>query len=460
MKMNKKIFREYDIRGVYPVEIDEKTAYIIGKSYGSILQTKYNKNICTVGYDNRLSSPSLHKSMVQGLIDTGLDIIDLGLVTTPMLYYAAIKFNTLGIMITASHNPKDDNGFKFSFDKFGNARGKQIYDFRDFTLKDEFLVGKGHIYTLDILPYYKSLFKDNIFMGDKKLKIVIDSGNGTTANFAYDIYHQFSNLDITMINEKSYGTFPNHHPDPAVPENLKQLQAKVLEIGADIGIAFDGDGDRVGFVDNMGNIVPADKFLCILMRYYLPNYQDKRVLYDVKCSKIISDTAKTLGIKDIMYRTGASYTRSEIVKEHIPFGGEYSGHIIFNDRFKGFDSGIYAGLRMLEILSNSNTPLSHQLDNLTKYYNTPEIKVPTPDEIKFQVIDKVISYAQSKNYNCLTIDGLRVNNPNSWALVRASNTGPNITLRFEATTKEELESLKKEFTNLVEEYKKDLSNHS
>ena len=235
------------------------------------------------------------------------------------------------------------------------------------------------------------------------------------------------------------------------------MQAKVLELGADVGIAFDGDGDRVGFVDDGGNIVPADKFLCILMRYYLPNYQDKRVLYDVKCSKIINDTAKRLGIEDIMLRTGASYTRSEVVKKHIPFGGEYSGHIIFNDRFKGFDSGIYAGLRMLEVLSNSNIALSHQLDDITKYYNTPEIKIPTPDEIKFQVIDKVIEYAKNKNYNCLTIDGLRVNNDESWALVRASNTGPNITLRFEATTEDELNNLKDEFTKLVEKYKKDLS---
>lgn len=450
--MDTKIFREYDIRGVYPVEINEKTAYIIGKSYGSILQTKYHKHICTVGYDNRLSSPSLHKSLVQGLIDTGLDIIDLGLVTTPMLYYASIKCNTLGIMITASHNPKDDNGFKFSFDAYGNARGSQIYEFRDYTLKDKFLEGVGKIYHLDILPYYKSLFKDNIKMGLKPLKVVIDPGNGTTSPFAQNIYKMFNNLDIVMINDKSDGTFPNHHPDPAVFENLKQLQSKVLEVGADVGIAFDGDGDRVGFVDNEGNIVPADKFLAILMRYYLPNYQDKRVLYDVKCSALLKDIALKLHLNPIMYRTGASYTRSEIVKENIPFGGEYSGHIIFNDRFKGFDSGIYAGLRMLEVLSHSEKKLSKYLDDTPKYYNTPEIKIPTPDEIKFQIIDKVITYAKAKNYNTLTIDGLRVNNPHSWALVRASNTGPNITLRFEATTKQELESLKKEFTDLVNSY--------
>lgn len=457
--MNRKIFREYDIRGVYPVEINEKTAYIIGKSYGSILQTKYKKTICTVGHDNRLSSPSLHKSLIQGLIDTGLDVIDLGLVTTPMLYYASIKCHTLGIMVTASHNPKDDNGFKFSFDFYGNARGGQIYTFRDYTLKEEFISGKGKVSHLDILPYYESLFKDNIKMGPKKLKVVLDPGNGTTSPFALNIYKMFNNLDIIMINDKSDGTFPNHHPDPAVPENLKQLQEKVKEVHADVGIAFDGDGDRVGFVDNEANIIPADKFLAILMQFYSPHYQDKRVLYDVKCSSLLKDIADKLHLKPIMYRTGASYTRSEIVKENIPFGGEYSGHIVFNDRFRGFDSGIYAGLRMLEVLSNSKDNLSHLLDDTPKYYNTPEIKIPAPDEIKFQIIDKVIAYAKSKNYNCLTIDGLRVNHKNSWALVRASNTGPNITLRFEATTLEELENLKKEFTNLVNSYL-DLSNHS
>ena len=457
--MDRKIFREYDIRGVYPVEINEKTAYIIGKSYGSILQTKYGKRICTVGHDNRLSSPSLHKSLIQGLIDTGLDVIDLGLVTTPMLYYASIKCNTLGIMVTASHNPKNDNGFKFSFDEYGNARGEQIYTFRDFTLKEDFLSGKGKITHLDILPYYQNLFKTYIYMGPKKLKVVIDPGNGTTSPFAENIYKMFNNLDITMINDKSDGTFPNHHPDPAVPENLKQLQAKVLEVGADVGIAFDGDGDRVGFVDNGGDIISADKFLAILMEYYSPNYQDKRVLYDVKCSNILKDIADKLHLEPIMYRTGASYTRSEIVKKNIPFGGEYSGHIVFNDRFKGFDSGIYAGLRMLEVLSHSKDSLSHLLDDTPKYYNTPEIKIPAPDDIKFKIIEEVTQYAKNKNYNCLTIDGLRVNNPHSWALVRASNTGPNITLRFEATTEEELENLKKEFTNLVNSYL-DLSNHS
>src|SRR5574344_2086204 len=229
--INKKIFREYDIRGIYPSEVNEESAYQIGRSYGSLLITNYKLFSCCVG----------------------MDVIDLGLCTTPMYFYACIYTHTFGIMVTASHNPKDDNGFKFCFDKLGNARGKQVYDFRDYTLANKFISGKGIIKKLNILPYYQSLIKDSIKMENKKIKVVLDPGNGTTSNFVKDIYAMFNNLDIVMINDASDGTFPNHHPDPAVPDNLKQLQAKVIETSADCGIAFDGDGDRVGFVDEQGN---------------------------------------------------------------------------------------------------------------------------------------------------------------------------------------------------------------
>ena len=446
--MEKKIFREYDIRGVYPTEINEEGAYQIGRSYGSYLQEKYKQNVCVLGRDNRLSSPSLHESLLKGLTESGIDIIDLGVCTTPMWSFAQNKCHTFGIMITASHNPKDDNGFKFSFDELGNARGKQIYDFRDYTFAEKFLSGQGKVTNLDIFPYYKSLYKDNITMGDKKINVVIDPGNGTTSLFAEEIYKCFSNLNITMINNVSDATFPNHHPDPAEPKNLEQLQKKVLEIGADVGIAFDGDGDRVGFVDNKGNIMPADKFLCLVMSFYTPKMQDKRILYDVKCSKILEDVAKNINAEGIMYRTGASYTRAKIIQDSIPFGGEYSGHIVFNDRFKGFDSGIYSGLRMLEMLSNSNKALSNILD-IKEYFNTPEIKIHADDNIKFTVIDEVIKYAKERNYEALTIDGIRIKFPTSWALIRCSNTGPNITLRFEATTQEEVQKLQDEYTTLV-----------
>lgn len=449
--INKKVFREYDIRGIYPDEVNEELAYTIGRSYASLLINEYNMDTCVVGMDNRLSSPNLHKELIKGLTDTGLDVIDLGLCTTPMYFYGCIYTHNYGMMITASHNPKDDNGFKFCFDTLGNARGKQVYDFRDYTLKGQFneINRKGTVTKLDIYPYYKSLIKDNISMGNKRLKVVIDPGNGTTSPFAKEIYSMFDNLDIIMINDISDSTFPNHHPDPAVTENLKQLQEKVLEEKADLGIAFDGDGDRVGFVSEEGKIIPIDKFMVIILRNLFPKIEDKRTLCDVKCSKIVEEEAKKYGGKAILSRTGASYTRYEINKNNILFGGEFSGHYVFNDKWPGFDSGIYVGLRLLEILSNSNETVSKHLDGITNYYNTPEIKIPVSDENKFDIVRKVIVYCRNKNYKTLEIDGVRISFDDGWALVRASNTGSNLTIRFEFTTEKRLNEIKQEFEELI-----------
>lgn len=449
--INKKVFREYDIRGIYPDEVNEELAYTIGRSYASLLINEYNMDTCVVGMDNRLSSPNLHKELIKGLTDTGLDVIDLGLCTTPMYFYGCIYTHNYGMMITASHNPKDDNGFKFCFDTLGNARGKQVYDFRDYTLKGQFneINRKGTVTKLDIYPYYKSLIKDNISMGNKRLKVVIDPGNGTTSPFAKEIYSMFDNLDIIMINDISDSTFPNHHPDPAVTENLKQLQEKVLEEKADLGIAFDGDGDRVGFVSEEGKIIPIDKFMVIVLRNLFPKIEDKRTLCDVKCSKIVEEEARKYGGEAILSRTGASYTRYEINKNNILFGGEFSGHYVFNDKWPGFDSGIYVGLRLLEILSNSNESVSKHLDGITNYYNTPEIKIPVSDENKFDIVRKVIVYCRNKNYKTLEIDGVRISFDDGWALVRASNTGPNLTIRFEFTTEKRLNEIKQEFEELI-----------
>lgn len=449
--INEKIFREYDIRGKYPDEVNELVAYKVGRSYATILKTKLKRNICCVGMDNRHSSPDLKKALINGLIESGLNVIDLGLVTTPMFFYGCIHTNNLGIMVTASHNPKDDNGFKFSFDKLGNARGNQVYEFRDFTLKEDFITGNGNIYNFNIYNYYKSLIKDNIDMGNRKLKVVLDPGNGTTSLFIKDIYKQFNNLEINIINGESNPDFPNHHPDPAVNENLTQLIEKVKETNSDIGIAFDGDGDRVGFVNDLGEIISADKFMTILIRDLFPKLNDKRMLYDVKCSNIIDEEATKLGGEAILYRTGASYTRAKINEDNIPFGGEYSGHICFNDKWPGFDSGIYSGLRMLEILSNTDKKFSELLNGITKYYNTPEIKVYVKDEIKQDIVKKVKQYCINNNYKIDDIDGVKVFFSYGWALIRCSNTTPALTLRFEAIDENKLDLLKNEFLTLVDE---------
>ncbi len=453
--MDETIFREYDIRGIYPTQIDERVAYTIGRSYGSYIQEKLKRKICGVGRDNRLSSPSLAKELIRGITESGCDVIDFGLVTTPMYFFGCLKANVIiGIMVTASHNPKDDNGFKFSVDHLGNARGEQVYDFKDYTLAGRFLSGNGKVTEFDPRDYYKSFIKDNIEMGNRKLKIVLDCGNGATSLFAKDIYSQFPNLDITMICDKDDATYPNHHPDPAVIENNKMLQEKVLEIGADIGIGFDGDGDRVGFVDENGKIVPIDKAMIIYIRYLIDKVTPKKFLYDVKCSKALEDEIIKLGGETLCYRTGASWTRYKTNKEELAFGGEFSGHLFFRDRWPGFDSGLYNGLRMLEILSKTNKKFSELLDGINKYFATPEIKVPVTDDTKFEIVKGVLEYAKGQHYKILDIDGVRVTFDDSWALVRASNTGPNLTIRYEATTEKRLKEIEEEFNKVIDKEKK------
>ena len=448
--MDRSIFREYDIRGVYPTQINEEAAYTIGRSYGSYIQENLKRKICGVGRDNRLSSPALANELIKGILDSGCNVIDFGLVTTPMYYYACLKTNVIiGVMVTASHNPKDDNGFKFSFDHLGNARGEQVYDFRDYTLAGKFLTGQGEKTEFDPFLYYKSFIEENIDMGERKIKVVVDCGNGTTSLYAKEIYSMFPNLDITMICDKSDATFPNHHPDPSVIENTKMLKNKVLEIKADIGIAFDGDGDRVGFIDEKGQYVHIDKAMIAYIRNINDKVSNKKYLFDVKCGKALEDEIIKLGGTPICCRTGNSYTRAEVNKNKYPFGGEYSGHLYFTDKWPGIDSGMYNGLRMLEILSNTNKSFSELFDGINTYYNTPEIKIPVADNIKFAIVKKVIDYAKVHEYNFLDIDGIKVKFDDGWALVRASNTGPNITVRFEANTKERLNEIKEEFEQVI-----------
>lgn len=453
-EINPYIFRGYDIRGVYPNDINENISYTIGRSFGSKL-ILLGKKVCIIGRDNRLSSTSLHDALVKGILESGVDIVDLGLVTTPMYYYASIYKNIdCGIMITASHNPKDENGFKIAFDNKGNAYGEIIEEFRDYTKKLDFHEGMGTLYHFDIKDKYYELMKDSIIMGPRKLKVVIDCGNGTTSLFAKDIYSMF-NIDLISIFDESDATFPNHHPDPFVEENLIKLKEKVLEVGADIGIAFDGDGDRVGVISDTGEFVSIDKYMIIIARDLLRKYRGAKILYDVKCSKVLPDEIIRLGGIPYCSRTGNSYTKRYTKEENCIFGGELSGHVYFRDDFLGFDSGIYAGLRLVELLSYTDKSLSEILKTIPKLYNTPEIKLAVKDEYKFDLVDKVINYAKESGYNVNTIDGARIDFDDGFALIRASNTGPNLTLRFEGETLEIMQKLEKEFTDLINSLLKD-----
>ena len=451
--INKNIFRGYDIRGIYPSEIDSDTAYTIGRGFGSYIKS-IGKSEAVIGHDNRLSSDELYEALKTGIMESGINVISLGLVTTPMYYYACIKLKVYsGVMVTASHNPKDDNGFKFAFDESGNCKGQEIQDFLAYILKNDFLNGEGTSRNYDIRPDYFELFSTNFNFGSRRVKAVIDPGNGTTAILARELYEMFP-IDLICINEESDGHFPNHHPDPCVEKNLDQLKKAVVENGADIGLAFDGDGDRMGLVTANGTFIPTDKYMIIVVRDIINKVANKKFLYDVKCSKSLSDEIERLGGEGICYRTGNSYTKAKVRDDDLPFGGELSGHVYFRDRWPGFDSGLYAGLRMLEILSNTDKSVEGLLEGINEYYSTEELKFASPDDVKFGVVDQIGEYAESKGYKYLTIDGVKVLFDDGWALVRASNTGPNLTARFEASTKERLEELQKEFIGKIEELNK------
>ncbi len=447
--INKNIFRGYDVRGIYPEELDEDTAYTFGLGFGSHIKN-IGKTTCIVGHDNRLSSPALYEALIEGIKSTGINVIRLGLCTTPMYYYACIKLKIYsGVMVTASHNPKQDNGFKFAFDEKGNCKGQEIQDFLQFILEGNFNEGNGSIEDYDIEPDYLDLYSNAFDFGERKLKVVLDPANGTTSPFVRKIYEMFPNLDLTIINEESDGRFPNHHPDPCVENNLTQLKEKVKELNADVGISFDGDGDRLGVITNSGVFLPTDYYMIIIVRDIINKVDKKEFLYDVKCSKSLSDEIERLGGKGICYRTGNSYTKAKVREDNLPFGGELSGHVYFNDKWPCFDSGIYAGLRLVEILSHTDKSVSELLEGINEYYSTEELKFPSGDDVKFSVVDKVTEYAKERNYDCNTIDGVRITFDDGWALVRASNTGPNLTMRFEANTELRLAEIQKEFTDLV-----------
>lgn len=453
VKPIKEIFKAYDIRGKFPDEINRDVGYTIGKAYGTKLLS-IGKNKCIVGYDNRESSIELSLSLSLGILSTGVDVINLGLVTTPMAIYSkeVLKIPSY-VMVTASHNPKDDNGFKFSFDESGNVKGDDIDKFYDLVISGNFKEGMGKFSRYNVEKDYLELFRRGINLGNKKLKVVIDLANGTTSCIARELFEQFD-IDLTIINEESDSSFPNHHPDPCVAANQKQLQDKVLELHADLGIGFDGDGDRCGIVDNLGHIIPTDIYMAIMCKDIILNNEDKRILYDVKCSNALKDEIVKWGGVPICYRTGASYTMAKVIDDNILFGGEYSGHVFFNDRIPVIGSGIYAGLRMVEVLSKTDKKLSDLVDSISKYYSTEEIKIHSPNDIKDRVIEDIKKYCINMRFNIDLTDGVKIIRPDSWALIRVSNTGPNITVRFEADTEDKLFLIKREFTNLVKYFNK------
>lgn len=461
LNINPNIFRGYDIRGIYGDDLDENVVYTIGLAYAKYIK-KNGYNRCVIGRDNRSSSLPLSEALIQGILEgEEIEVIDIGLVTTPMYYYAQIFLNDgknimPGIMITASHNPKEYNGLKISLDDFGNACGKMIEEFRDYVFfnakeeLDNIRDIKGNVIKADIRQGYLDLVKKSVDINGKKIKAVVDTANGTASIIAEEMYNMFKDkIELIPLYIESDPEFPNHHPDPSVEENNKDLKKAVIENHADVGIGIDGDGDRVGIIDENGKMIFADYYAIIIWRYLMDKVQNKKALFDVKCTKSLADEVTKLGGEPVCYRTGNSYMKAKMREGDFAFGSELSGHVWFRDKWPNIDDGLYAGLRLIEIMSNTGKSITELLDGINKYYSTPEIKIVSTDDEKFKVIEGVKEYCINKGYKINDIDGVRAEFGNGWALVRASNTGPNITARFEGKTEEDMKKIEDEFMKLL-----------
>ena len=439
---NNSIFREYDIRGKYQIDFDDKFAFLLGKAFARYINKSHP--IIAVGYDARASSPDLATSLISGFNSSGANVIHLGLVTTPMTYFAGYDIPNLdgAIMITGSHNPVEYNGFKVTANK-KSVYGQEIQKLRTIieSLSANIFVKEGIAFNHDISTEYIKQF-ENQFSGLQFPKVVFDCGNGVAGVVLRKICEKVG-LDATILFEEPDGTFPNHHPDPSVHENLQDLIKEVKETGSDVGIAFDGDVDRIGVVDSNGDMIMGDELLILYARHLLPENPGRAVVGDVKCSNIVYEEIEKLGGKPVMWKTGHSLIKEKIKSEDALFGGELSGHMFFNDRNHGYDDAIYAAFRLLEILSKTQKSIAELLFGIKKMVSTPEIRVDIPDDIKFKLVEYVKSaFQDSRVFKLNDIDGVRLSCLYGWALLRASNTQPAIVMRFEADTEENLDVIR------------------
>ncbi len=445
MEINKDIFRSYDIRGIYEEELTNELAFQVGMAFGSI-----SDKTVIVGHDARSSSNALNTNLIKGLIETGVNVIDIGLVTTPMLYYARELYNKpYAIMITASHCAKEYNGFKLC-DKEGAMYGEKIKKFLNIVLKGNFKKGIGNFEFKDITFDYKKMILDKIVLGKRKIKAVVDCGNGTTSYYNPDILKDLG-VDVIPLYCNSDPTFPNHIPDPAVDKNMEDLRKAVINENADLGIAFDGDGDRIGVVDEKGNLIRTDMFMIIIWKSIYKTCKNKTASFDVKCSKALKEELEKLGLKTKYNKTGHSYLKKAVKDNNYDFAGEFSGHVCFNDDFYGFDDALYAACRLLKILSNSNFSISKYLDDVPKYVSSSESYIKVLESKKDLIVNKVLKYAKEKKYKVTKVDGVRIEYDDGFALVRKSNTSPCITVRFEGKTLAEMESHRLEILKIINE---------
>ena len=450
MQIKPEIFRSYDIRGIVGEDIDKNVAEKLGKSFGSYIQEKLGENKVIVGHDNRESSDELSQYLIKGLTETGVNVIDIGLATTPMVYYARKLFD-LGpaIQITASHNPGEYNGFKMCLKKEEESiYGEKIQEIREYTEQENFKTGSGSVEKKEVLENYIDQIAEKVKLGSRKLKVVVDAGNGTASIVAEKLQKKIGTEVIPLYCDLN-PQFPNHHPDPSVPKNLEALAKKVVEEKADLGIGYDGDGDRIGLVDEKGNMIFGDFYMLILWRDIIKKYPNSKALVEVKCSQSLWDELIKLGAEPEFIRTGNPYIKAAMREKNVPFSGEMSGHIFFRDEYYGFDDAAYAAARIQRILSNTDKKASELLEGINTYIATPELTKTVDEKIKFEIIERAVNYFKEKGFKVIDVDGARVIFDNGWGLIRASNTSPKITIRYEAKTKEDLNQIKEEFEKML-----------
>lgn len=451
--MNKEIFREYDIRGGVEKDLTDDVVKNIAMAFGAYMAERGKKN-ASIGRDCRLSSDHYRDLVVEGMVESGLDVIDLGVVPSPLFYYSLFNLEVDGgIMITGSHNPADQNGFKVAYGK-ATIFGEEIQYIRKLIEEKRFVHGAGSAreYKTIVDDYYDFL-RRNISL-NKSFNVVIDAGNGTGGVVALPVMKEMGQ-NVTELFCEMDGRFPNHHPDPTVEKNLVTLRKTVLDTKADVGIGYDGDADRIGVIDNEGNVIWGDYLMIIFARDVLRQHKGATFVSEVKCSKNLYEDVEKHGGFPIMWKAGHSLIKQKMKETGALLGGEMSGHIFFADKFFGYDDAIYASLRLLEIMGNGDRPLSEYLKDVPKMYSTPEIRIDCPDDVKFHVVKKLTEYYKSR-YKVIDIDGVRVVLNDGWGLVRPSNTGPILVLRFEAVSQKALESIQKmvmdDLTGIMKEF--------
>lgn len=447
--MHPNIFREYDIRGIVGQHLTSETVSKLGRAIGTFFARNGARRIA-VGYDARVSSPLFAELLTAGFNASGCDVIAVGMVPTPVLYHTVFTHDVDGgVMITGSHNPPDHNGFKICLGR-STLFGSQIQEIKEIAFAGKFAEGRGTVHHVSVLDEYCRDIVSRVSLGPRALKAVIDAGNGMGGVTAVPVYRELGVEMVKLFTEPD-SNFPNHHPDPTVTENLQDTIRAVRETGADLGIAFDGDGDRIGIVDENGRIIWGDELMVLLSRSILETTPGATIIAEVKCSQNLFDDIAAHGGTPLMWKAGHSIIKAKMKETHAALAGEMSGHIFFADRFYGFDDATYAGARVLEILSKTDKPLSALLADLPETASTPELRVDCSDETKFDVVARVAEH-YAGDHKVITIDGARIIFENGWGLVRASNTQAILVLRFEADSDEHLAAIRSNVEAKVAEF--------